>query len=75
MFFMKDQFLNSAEIESISEMTNSEIYYQLFDAYKLVKFLSHSHDINADQLKCTLNVLRCLGTIYAAKAFDDEKQE
>lgn len=68
---MKDNFLNRADIEEFDEMSNRDKYYTLYQAYKLVKYLSQKHDINESQLNSTLNILRCLGTIYGDKAADD----
>ena len=68
---MKDNFLNRADIEEFDEMSNRDKYYKLYEAYKLVKYLSTKHEINESQLNSTLNILRSLGTIYGDKATED----
>ena len=35
-----DDILGIGDIERFAEMTNKPIYYQLYDTYKLVKYLS-----------------------------------
>ena len=66
-----DDILGIGDTERFAEMTNKQIYYQLYDTYKLVKYLSQKHEINESQLNSALNVLRSLGTIYGSKAYDD----
>jgi hypothetical protein len=60
--------LNRADIENFDEMSNRDKYYTLYEAYKLIEYLSTKHEINESQLNSTLNIIRSLGTIYGAKA-------
>ena len=63
--------IGKIDIETFDEMSNRDKYYQLYNAYKLIEYLSTKHEINETQLNATLNIIRSLGTIYGSKAEQD----
>lgn len=60
--------LDKADIEHFDEMSNKDKYYTLYDAYRLLEYLSTKHKINEKRLETTLETIRCLGTLYGYEA-------
>jgi hypothetical protein len=67
--------IGKADIERFDEMSNRDKYYQLYDVYKLIEYLSTKHEINETRLNTTLDIIRSLGTIYGKKAEQDALME
>lgn len=67
--------IGKADIERFDEMSNRDKYYQLYDVYKLIEYLSTKHEINEAKLNTTLDLIRSLGTIYGEKAEQDALME
>lgn len=69
---MKFERINIADRERFDEMSAKDKCYMLYNAYKLIAYLSEQHEIHPSLLDNTLRLIADLGTICGAQASEEQ---
>lgn len=67
--------INIADRERFDEMPARDKYYMLYNAYKLIEYLSEQHEIFPSKLDTTLKLVADLGTICGSAAAEEQLKE